>query len=119
MITKPKPTAKIIAYTFIAWAIVLGILSFSISLPILFFSILQYILVVVVFGVVFWFFYQKELYADFFHTTAVCFLSFSGFEFLFWNFMYEGEIWITNYTNWIFPVFLMVGTVYGVGKYLR
>jgi len=102
--------------TFVPWCLSLLFLMtdhfFSKVISLLF----HYILVLFLYGVTFFLYYEKHKGADPFTVMIFAILSIFIFELIYFGFFYQGDFWFLNYFDWFVPLFLISSTIYGVGK---
>lgn len=87
------------------------------DLPNLYFTIIHYILIVVVFIVAYYLYFRFIWKFDPFKTMIVSILSIFIIEYVLFNYFYKWELWFLNFKDWIVPVFIGMSTIYFVWKY--
>jgi len=107
---------KIAVLSFLAWIVVLGFLSYIRGLSRAWFVILHYFANVIVFGFVFFVYFKYLGSLPAFKTMVASILSLLTFEFVFWVFIYNGELWFLNIIDWVIPALLIAFTIYEVGR---
>ena len=108
---------RVSVYAFIAWLIVLFLLSRSLHLSRGAFIAVHYLLDVVVFGAAFYQYHRSYLQTKAFQTTAIALSALLVYEAVFWNYFYQGDLQYLNYVDWILPLFLVVTSIYWAGKF--
>ncbi len=116
---RAKRILKIALYAFIPWIVVLGILSGSLGLPETWFIIIHYIIEIFFFALFFAFFFNAHTKPTVFETSIIAMLWIFLFEFIALNFFSSNYPINLNFVDWIFPMFLMISTIYGTGKLVR
>ncbi len=103
-------------YAFVAWIVVVFLLSFLINLPRPAFVSLHYVSDLVLFGVVFRSYYEAHPRANPFETTALTMVSLFILEAILFGVIIPDLGHLLNFVDWIFPAFLIATTVYIFGK---
>lgn len=79
----------------------------------------HYIVVVAAFAFTFWVYYNVFHLNESVFTVTMTGLSFILlFELVVFRYLYAGERWFLNFTDWMFPMFLATTTMYVVGYWL-
>jgi hypothetical protein len=102
-------------FAFFGWLPILLSLGLIRDLPRLLFVLGHYLLDILVFGGVFAAYYRNVGHFSPFATMAIAMLSLFAIEFIYWKFLYTGELWFLNFVDWIVPAFLVASTIYFVG----
>jgi len=102
-------------FAFFGWLPILMALGLLRDLPRLLFVLTHYALDVLVFAGVFAAYYRNVGHFSPFATMAIAMLSLFAIEFIYWRFLYTGELWFLNFVDWIVPAFLVASTIYFVG----
>ncbi len=110
---------RVSVYAFIAWIVVLFLLSRSIDLARPVFIAVHYLVDVIVFGVVFSQYYRSYNRTEPFRTTIIAMISLLVYEAVFWVYFSSTDGSYLNYIDWILPLFLITTTVYWVGKFVK
>ncbi len=105
--------------TFIPWLMTLAAMGASTSLPRPLFILFHYVLVVLLFGVAFSFYFRDRKGADPFTVTTLAMLCLFAYEMIYVGFLYEGPPWFLNYVDWFVPLFLISSTIYWVGRMMK
>ncbi|MEK7615346.1 MAG: hypothetical protein AAB431_03110 [Patescibacteria group bacterium] len=103
-------------YAFIPWILILFVLSLTFHFPHAVFVLLHYVLNVLLFFIAFRFFYRTYPHANPFFTTLKVLLFLCLFEIILWIFFGQPQKPFLNYIDFLFPAFLIVTTIYAVGK---
>ncbi len=90
------------------------VLSISKNLGRFYFVILHYFLDIFIFGFLFFIYYKYLVKFSSFTTMAIAMIWLIVFEFIFWKFIYKGDLWFLNWVDWIVPAFLVASTIYFV-----
>jgi len=109
--------ATVAITTFIPWLITLAALGATTTLSRPLFILVHYVLVVLLFGVAFSFYYKGRKGVDPFTVTIIAILCLFVYEIVYGGFLYEGSRGLLTYLDWLVPVFLIASTVYGTGKF--
>lgn len=109
--------ATVAITTFIPWLITLAALGATTSLPRTVFIVVHYLLVVLMFGVAFGFYFKDRKGVDPFTVTTIAVLCFFLYEFVYILFVFDGSRWFLSYVDWIVPLFLITSTIYWTGKF--
>lgn len=109
--------ATVAITTFIPWLITLAALGTAGSLVRPVFVTVQYVLVVLLYGVAFGIYFRDRKEVDPFTVTIIAMLCLFVYEFMYIVFFYEGSRWFLTYVDWLVPAFLIASTVYWTGKF--
>lgn len=99
-------------FTFVSWGIILFLLAISKNLGRFYFISLHYLLDVLIFGFFFFIYYKYLVKFTPFSTMAIAMIWLIVLEFIFWKFIYKGDLWFLNWVDWIVPAFLVASTIY-------
>jgi len=105
--------------TFIPWLISTASLEAVYQLPYVLFLGVYYMLLILLFGVAFGFYFWGHKEEDVFTVMGTALFSFLLYDLLYIQFVYQGEVWFLNYFDWFLPLFLISSTIYWVGKFLK
>ncbi|NQV89636.1 MAG: hypothetical protein HQ488_04910 [Parcubacteria group bacterium] len=104
-------------HTFLAWILIESFVNLSHKLARSTYVLTHYAVVVGTFSTLFavYFRYFSDGVSVFWVVvTSLTFLLF--YELVVFRYLYSGERWFLNWTDWIVPVFLSMTTIYSVGR---
>lgn len=102
-------------HALVAWILIEVFVNLAYHLSRKQYILLHYLVVVVAFTVVFTVFrslFEVDLSPFWITLIGMSFVLF--FELVVFRFLYTGERWFLNWTDWIFPIFLATSTIYVV-----
>ncbi len=107
---------NILVHTFVAWAVLMFVLNFFASSSREVFVFLHFLFAIIIFAIVFRSYYQAHESPSPFFTVIQAIVSFATFEIVYINFFQPASNHLLDFVDWIFPFFLIVSTIYAVGK---
>lgn len=81
------------------------------------FILIHYLLIVLLFGVAFSFYYKDHKEVDPFAVTITAILCLFVYEIVYVGFFHEAPHWFLTYLDWLVPVFLIASTIYWTGTF--
>lgn len=106
-------------FSFVGWVVALGIFSQIKDFPRIWFILAHYALDILIFGALFFIYYKYFGHFSPFTTMAIAMAILFIIEFVYWKFIYTGELWFLNFWDWILPAFIVASTIYLVGGFLK
>jgi len=110
---------NVFVHTFVAWVVLMFVLNFFTSLSRDVFAFLHILFAVIIFAIVFRSYYQAHENSSHFVTVIQAIVSFVIFEIVYINFFQPGPSHLLDFIDWILPFFLVVSTIYAIGKHKR
>ena len=105
-------------HAFFAWALIEMFVNLCHKLKRRSYVLLHYAVIILAFGSVFTvyfrFFEGKEMV---FAVTMTAMLFVLLYELVVFRYLYSGERWFLNWTDWIFPIFLAASVIYFIGSF--
>lgn len=112
---KAAAVLTVTIFAFFGWLPILLSLALIRDLPRPLFVLIHYLLDILVFAGVFAAYHRHVGLFSPFATMAIAMLSLFAIEFVYWKFLYSGELWFLNFVDWIVPAFLVASTIYFIG----
>ncbi|MBI5369611.1 hypothetical protein HZA85_00235 [Candidatus Uhrbacteria bacterium] len=109
------PTLTILLYALVAWVLIEVFVNNAHRLSRKHFIFFHYVCVIAVFFGVFDFYFLHHQTFSIFAVTAIAMATVCALELMVFGYLYSGERWFLNYVDWIFPMFLALGTIYFTG----
>ncbi len=102
----------VIIHTIVAWVLIEVFVNNAHRLKRASYVFWHYTSVVAAFSIVFFSYYKYFNHFDVFKVTMITLVTLLVLELIIFRYLYSGDRWFLNYTDWILPMFLSVSTVY-------
>jgi hypothetical protein len=106
----------IAAHALIAWILIEIFVNLAHGLSRLQYIFWHYLVLILAFSGMFWLYF--EIFAvgtSVFLVTLVGLACILLFELVVFRYLYSGERWFLNWTDWLFPIFIAISTMYLMG----
>lgn len=102
-------------HAFVAWLLIEVFVNSFHGLKRFWYVLWHYLVVAVSFFIVFYFYFTFFAVFSVFTTMAIAMVFLFFIEVFIFRYLYSGELWFLNYTDWIVPVFLAASGIYFAG----
>jgi hypothetical protein len=115
MTTFVFPIVLVGAHTIVAWLLIEVFVNVFHGLSRRWYVVLHYCALMAAFAIVFLAYFYFFAAFSAFITMVIAISTLLIIEVIIFRYMYSGELWFLNYTDWIVPLFLAASTVYFAG----